>query len=415
MSLITLQFGQCGNQIGQSLYTAIENDIQKKNDQQSNYNVEAINKWFNVTQKGVWEPRSILVDTETKVIENFNSTNIKFNNIIAKSCGGSANNWAFGYSENSRLVMSEVLDSVCGEFEKSDFVSSLLNLYSLSGGTGSGVGSSVIEKLRDEYPKKCIINCAILPYMKGEVSTQAYNTLLNLAHLYSLSNSIFLFENDKLLYMCKYNLGLTDVSFADLNLLISQQLGSIFQPVTNFPNIPVFSSLTAHPSYKFLQIKTEPNFIKENDKFEGQQQWSALINALTKQSRYELQYFKCNKSIFKPKIIGNVLITRSQDSLLADSLKPLKHLRDFVSWLPKEEQFKSYHTNQKYLNYQKYLSMIYNSSNIFMPLNNIVEDAWIAFTHRAYLHHYKNYNIDEDWFLNSFQILENILNNYKNM
>ncbi|XP_030754001.1 tubulin delta chain-like [Sitophilus oryzae] len=414
MSLVTLQFGQCGNQIGHSLYTILQEDILKKNSDKEVFYWEAVNKWFNINERGIWEPRSILIDTETKVLDNFKPSNLKFTSVVAKSIGGSANNWAFGYQENSKLVVSEVLNSVRKEIEKCDFLTSFLNLYSLSGGTGSGVGSYIIEKLRNEYPKKIIINCAVLPYVKGEVATQAYNSILNLAHLYPISDSTILFENEKMLHICKHNLGFTEVSFSDINSVISQQLGSIFQPNNKNQITTMINNLTAHPSFKYLQIKSEPNIKNGSYTFESSQQWSYLITALAKQSRYDIQQINNNTS-FKHKLIANAVITRSVDPIPVGALNILRDSKDFVSWVPKNEQFRHFHTCREFLNYQKYICLLYNSNKIVLPLNTIVEDAWKAFTHGAYLHHYNKYNIDEDWFLNAFQAIETILNNYNSI
>ena len=41
-------------------------------------------------------------------------------------------------------------------------------IYSLAGGTGSGVGSRLIEAMRDEYSTNMIFNTAVFPTMTGE-------------------------------------------------------------------------------------------------------------------------------------------------------------------------------------------------------------------------------------------------------
>ncbi|KAJ8937078.1 hypothetical protein NQ314_012039 [Rhamnusium bicolor] len=109
MSIVTLQFGQCGNQIGDSLYSTITEDIQIKDTSKNIYNCLAVNKWFDINKHGVWEPRSVIIDTESKVVD---SIRFKFKNIIAKSSGGSANNWAYGYMEKSKILKNEVSNMV---------------------------------------------------------------------------------------------------------------------------------------------------------------------------------------------------------------------------------------------------------------------------------------------------------------
>jgi len=59
-------------------------------------------------------------------------------------------------------------------------------LMSLAGGTGSGMGTFVTEMLRDEYPRRFILNQVVMPYQTGEVIVQSYNALLTLSHLYQV-------------------------------------------------------------------------------------------------------------------------------------------------------------------------------------------------------------------------------------
>lgn len=406
-SILTLQFGQCGNQIGQSLYQLVQEDLKKETGKSSTY----INRWFHVNDKEVWEPRSILVDTETKVVANIKLP-FKFTNIVTKSIGGCGNNWACGYSETSPLVIDDVLNLVHKELEKSDFLTCILNLYSLAGGTGSGVGSAVIEMLRGEFPKKTIVNCAVLPYTKGEVSTQSYNCVLSLSKLYDVADATILFENERLLHICKYSLGLNDVSNANLNQLVSQQLISSLKPTEDGDVISLINNLV-HPRFKLLQIRSEPNGEKKNSKFECGLQWSMLVNSLSKQSRFDTQYNSVQG--LNRKLISSALISHDSEKLPVNIVNMFRGVKGLVSWLPPEECVKVYQVKTPFLSYSKYLSQIINSNSIVSPLNEIVEDAWKSFCHEAYLHHYQKYGIDCDYFLNSFQVLENILNNYTNI
>ena len=56
-------------------------------------------------------------------------------------------------------------------------------MHSLSGGTGSGLGSRLIEALRDEYGLGHLMSCAFAPHTSGESPLQHYNSLLTLATL----------------------------------------------------------------------------------------------------------------------------------------------------------------------------------------------------------------------------------------
>ena len=65
---------------------------------------------------------------------------------------GAGNNWAKGhYTEGAELVDS-VLDVVRKEAEGCDCLQGFQITHSLGGGTGAGMGTLLISKIREEYP-----------------------------------------------------------------------------------------------------------------------------------------------------------------------------------------------------------------------------------------------------------------------
>jgi hypothetical protein len=58
-------------------------------------------------------------------------------------------------------------------------------LHSIAGGTGSGLGSYLLENLNDRYPKKLIQTYSVFPNSEevSDVIVQPYNSLLSLKRL----------------------------------------------------------------------------------------------------------------------------------------------------------------------------------------------------------------------------------------
>ena len=104
MSIITLFYGQCGSQISEAFYNNLHTEIcdSKKDD----YYSQSVDSWFHVTKSNKLVPRSLLIDTERKTKPR--NVRYQLKNVVSKSCGGSANNWAFGYCEQSKLLTGEV-------------------------------------------------------------------------------------------------------------------------------------------------------------------------------------------------------------------------------------------------------------------------------------------------------------------
>ena len=79
---------------------------------------------------------------------------------------GAGNNWAKGhYTEGAELVDS-VLDVVRKEAESCDCLQGFQLTHSLGGGTGSGMGTLLISKIREEYPGRIMNTFSVVPSPK---------------------------------------------------------------------------------------------------------------------------------------------------------------------------------------------------------------------------------------------------------
>ena len=56
-------------------------------------------------------------------------------------------------------------------------------VHSLTGGTGSGLGSRLVESLRGAYPLAHVMSVAVSPHSSGDSPLQHYNSLLSLSSL----------------------------------------------------------------------------------------------------------------------------------------------------------------------------------------------------------------------------------------
>lgn len=65
-------------------------------------------------------------------------------------------------------------------------------LHSIAGGTGSGLGSYLLERLNDRFPKRLIQTYSIFPDTSnyGDVVVQPYNSLLSMRRLTQNADSV---------------------------------------------------------------------------------------------------------------------------------------------------------------------------------------------------------------------------------
>lgn len=83
------------------------------------------------------------------------------------------NNWAKGhYTEGAELIES-VLDVVRKEAENCDCLQGFQLAHSLGGGTGSGMGTLLISKIREEYPDRITSTFSVYPSPKVKNNTRS--------------------------------------------------------------------------------------------------------------------------------------------------------------------------------------------------------------------------------------------------
>ena len=80
-----------------------------------------------------------------------------------------------------------------------DRFTSVLLLRSIGGGTGSGLGSRILEAVREAHPTAVLADAVVAPFAAGDTPTQHYNTILSLAWSARHADATLYFGNDDLL------------------------------------------------------------------------------------------------------------------------------------------------------------------------------------------------------------------------
>ena len=100
--------------------------------------------------------------------------------------------------------------------------------HSLGGGTGSGLGNLLIQKIREEYPDRIMTAFSVVPSPKvSNVIVEPYNTTLALHQLIENTDQCVVLDNEALYDICFRTLKLTQPTFGDLNHLVSAAMSGI--------------------------------------------------------------------------------------------------------------------------------------------------------------------------------------------
>ncbi|CDS81917.1 probable tubulin beta chain [Sporisorium scitamineum] len=229
--LITFAVGQAGNQISSAFWQSILNEHGLDGDGRyvGDNQVEQLSRvgvFFEPSgQEGKYVPRSIQVDLEPGTMDTIRSGPLgklfrPDNYINGES--GAGNNFSKGYYTEGAELLDQVLDVARKEAEKADMLQGFQLVHSLGGGTGSGLGTNLLTKLREEFPDRMLATWSVLPSPKvSDTVVEPYNATLSFHQLVENSDMTFCLDNEALYDICQRTLRTKDPTYADLNSIIS--------------------------------------------------------------------------------------------------------------------------------------------------------------------------------------------------
>jgi tubulin alpha len=139
-----------------------------------------------------------------------------------------ANNFARGHY----TVGKELIDKTCDRLRKlvdnCDNVQGFCLNHSVGGGTGSGMGALILERIAVDYRKKSKLGFEVYP--SPTISTcvvEPYNALLSTHWLLDHTEVSLLLDNEAIYHICQKQLNVKRPSYDNLNRLISKVISSM--------------------------------------------------------------------------------------------------------------------------------------------------------------------------------------------
>ena len=195
---------------------------------------------------------------------------------LAKEGGGAGNNWASGYSQGESLH-EEVFDIIDREADGSDSLEGFVLTHSIAGGTGSGMGSYVLEKLADRYPKKLVQTYSVFPNQElkdegnsinavanvSDVVVQPYNSILTMKRLTQSADCVVVLDNTALNRIASDRLHINNPKIEQINELVSTIM-SVSTSTLRYPSymnndlIGLIAPLIPTPRLHFLMTGYTP-------------------------------------------------------------------------------------------------------------------------------------------------------------
>lgn len=234
--ILSIHVGQCGNQIADRFWRLIlrehglnESGMPKENAAHASQNANT-EVFFNKVRDGKFVPRAVLVDLEPGVIariEGGDMSQLFDEGCIIRKLPGAANNWARGYNIEGERIIDQVMNVIDSAVEKTKALQGFLITHSIGGGSGSGLGSLIIGKLRAAYPKKKIFTFSVAPSaLISDSAVEPYNAVLTLQKILDNADAAVVLDNEALFRIAKAKLKRSP-SYMDLNHIVALIMSSV--------------------------------------------------------------------------------------------------------------------------------------------------------------------------------------------
>uniref|UniRef100_A0A182RFR3 Tubulin beta chain n=1 Tax=Anopheles funestus TaxID=62324 RepID=A0A182RFR3_ANOFN len=233
--IVVFHLGQCGNRVAENFWQYICDEhclnTQGQFVGEHYLPLQRINVYFDESPCCNFVPRAIFADLEPSALNYLRCSQYGClfspeSFISGKTSAG--NNWARGYHTEGAELLDQLEDCTRRMVEGCDCLQGFQLVHSIGGGTGSGLGTLLLETLRDNFAGKITNTFSVIPSPKvSEVVVEPYNSVFALSSMIRSSDETFCLDNEALYDICVKTLRLPVPDLDDLNHLIASAMAGI--------------------------------------------------------------------------------------------------------------------------------------------------------------------------------------------
>ena len=419
--IINIHVGQAGNQIGEAFWKVIlkEHGLDLAGQPVEGSKVTE-NKYqevfFDKVSNKKYVPRAILVDLEPGVINRITEGELKnlfdSKNII-KRVPGAANNWARGHNTEGSTVIDEVMAVVERNVQNTTSLQGFTVTHSLGGGTGSGLGSLIVEKLKEKYPKKPIFTFSVFPSpLISDSVVEPYNSILTLNKLKNFANEVIVLDNHALFNIASTKLQ-RRANYTDLNYIIALIMSSVtaslrFHGTLNTDLAEFLVNLVPFPTNHFLMASFAP-MIAEVDSGYTKMDLKKIATEAFKEDNFcaaadlDSGVYLAACALFRGKVT-----TMEVDQNMTEIRKSLK----YASYVP--TGMKIGITDTAPINFDSSSLALINHTSVSQIFDRILEQFNVMFNNNAFVHWYESEGLSKEDMGKARDSITDLSESYKN-
>mmetsp|Transcript_13799 Transcript_13799/g.19155 ORF Transcript_13799/g.19155 Transcript_13799/m.19155 type:complete len:451 (-) Transcript_13799:74-1426(-) len=415
--ILSIHIGQAGVQTGNACWElyCLEHGIQPDgtipNDPSRGKETDSFNTIFSETSSGKHVPRCVMVDLEPSVIDEVRSGTYRqlFNpSQLINGKEDAANNYARGHYTVGKELVDVTLERIRKLSEVCTGLQGFMVFHSVGGGTGSGFGSLLLERLSVDYGKKSKLDFCVYP--SPQVSTavvEPYNSVLSTHSLMEHTDVAFMLDNEAIYDICRKNLDIERPTYVNLNRLIAQVISSLtaslrFNGSLNVDINEFQTNLVPYPRIHFLLCSYAPVINKEKVHHEN------LSVAELTSALFEPQNMMAKCDPRKGKYMSVCLMYRGdivqKDITAAIATIKTKRTIQFVDWCPTgfkcgvNSQAPSAVPGGDLAKVPRAATMLSNTTAIAEVFSRLDHKFDLMFAKRAFVHWYVGEGMEEGEF-----------------
>ncbi|KAK2629455.1 hypothetical protein QTJ16_000275 [Diplocarpon rosae] len=282
--IVHIHIGQAGTQLGNSAWELylLEHGLGKDGRPDPAAKVlhdsGELDTVFTETGSGKYVPRSLFVDLDPSPIDEIRTGDYRslfHPELLISGKEDAANNYARGHYTIGKELLEGTLDKIRRVLDNCSSLQGFLIFHSFGGGTGSGFGSLLLERLSADYSKKSKLEFAVYPAPRVSTAVvEPYNAVLSTHSTIENSDCTFLVDNEAVYDICRRNLDIPRPSYEHLNRLIAQVVSSItsslrFDGALNVDLNEFQTNLVPYPRIHYPLISYAPVISAEKSSHES--------------------------------------------------------------------------------------------------------------------------------------------------
>lgn len=311
--------------------------------------------------------------------------------------------------------MEQVVDRVRNESESCDCLQGFQLVHSLGGGTGSGMGTLIINKIREEYPDRIMNTFSVMPSPKvSDTVVEPYNATLSVHQLLENTDETFCIDNEALYDICFRTLKLTTPTYGDLNHLVCMTMSGVttslrFPGQLNADLRKLAVNMVPFPRLHFFM----PGFAPLTAR--GSQQYRALTVPELTQQMFDARNMMtaCDPRNGRYLTVAGMFRGRMSTKQVDEQMLAMQQRNSnyFVDWIPHNVKVAVCDIPPRGLKMAS--TFIGNNTAIQEIFRRVGEQFSLMFRRKAFLHWYTGEGMDEMEFTEAESNLNDLVSEYQ--